>query len=100
MTTNSTPILRIALMRDGRITVDGSPATLDSLRASLKTLADQKGTVWYYREASEGEPPAEAREIIKAVIENHLPIRWSTRPDYSDAIGADGRPVTQGPANK
>jgi hypothetical protein len=28
---------------------------------------------------------------MKAVFENRLPIRLSSRPDYSDAIGMDGR---------
>jgi hypothetical protein len=101
MPVNATPpILKIALMSDGRITVDETPATLDSLQVSLKRLAEQKGVVWYYREAGQGEPPPEASAIIKAVIENRLPIRLSSRADYSDAIGADGRPVAGGPSNK
>lgn len=92
------PILKIALMADGHITVDGSPATIDSLRVSLKRLADQKGVVWYYREAAQRQAPPQSNEIVKAVIENRLPIRLSSRPDYSDAIGLDGRPITRGPS--
>jgi hypothetical protein len=87
-------ILKIAVMADGRMTMDGSPTTIDSLRMSLKRLADQKGAVWYYREAGQSAPPSESAEIMKAVIENHLPIRLSSRPDYSDAIGSDGGPLT------
>jgi hypothetical protein len=89
-------ILKIAVMADGRITIDGSPATIDSLRVSLKRLADQKGAVWYYREAGQTEAPPESAEIMKAVIENRLPIRLSSRPDYSDAISPDGRPIAVG----
>lgn len=80
------PILKIALMLDGRITVDGSPATMESLRASLKSLAEQKGVVWYYRESAERQAPPQSMEIMKAVMEVRLPIRLSSRPDYSDAI--------------
>jgi hypothetical protein len=87
-------ILKIAVMADGRITMDGSPTTIDSLRTSLNRLADQKGAVWYYREAGQSAAPPESAEIMKAVIENHLPIRLSSRPDYSDAIGSDGKPLT------
>jgi hypothetical protein len=87
-------ILKIAVMADGRITMDGSPTTIDSLRLSLKRLADQKGVVWYYREAGQSAAPSESAEIMKAVIENQLPIRLSSRPDYSDAIGSDGSPLT------
>lgn len=93
MSQNAT-ILKIAVMADGRITLDGSPTTIDSLRVSLKRLADQRGAVWYYREAGQSAAPPESAEIMNAVIENHLPIRLSSRPDYSDAIGSDGKPVT------
>src|SRR5262245_11464425 len=89
----SPPILKVAVMADGRIAVDGSPATLESLRKSLKGLADQKGVVWYYREAAQGEPPPQAMQVIQAVVENRLPIRLSSRPDYSDAIGMEGKQI-------
>lgn len=89
------PILKISIMADGRIVVDGNPATVDSVRSSLKRLAEQKGVVWYYREAGQTEAPPEAAEVMQAVIENRLPIRLSSRPDFSDAIGADGQPITK-----
>ena len=89
------PILKIAVKVDGVVTVNGSPTTIDSLRASLTQLAEQNGVVWYYREAGQSEAPPESDEIIKAVIENRLPIKLSSRPDYSDAIGTDGRPTTE-----
>jgi len=81
------PVLKIAVMSDGRITVDGLPATLGSVREALKRLAAQKGVVWYYREAADAKAPTESSAIIQSVIENRLPIRLSSRPDYSDAIG-------------
>jgi hypothetical protein len=87
-------ILKIAVMADGRITMDGSPTTINSLRVSLKRLADQNGAVWYYCEGGQGAAPPESAEIVKAVIENHFPVRLSSHPDYPDAIGSDGRPVT------
>ena len=51
------PVFKIAVMSDGRITVDGSPATVDSVRQVLKRLADEKRIVWYYREASDAKGP-------------------------------------------
>src|ERR1700719_201092 len=96
----SAPIVKIAVLADGRITLDGSPATIDTVRVSLKRLAEQKGVVWYYREAGEGKAPPESTEVIQSVIENRLPIRLSSRPDFSDAIGPDGRPITDGSASK
>jgi hypothetical protein len=89
------PILKIAVMADGRITVDGSPATIDSVRVSLRQLSKQRGVVWYYREAGQAEPLRQSAEVIQAVIQNRLRIRLSSRPDYSDAIVTDGKPVTK-----
>jgi hypothetical protein len=62
------PILKIAVMTDGSITVDGSSATMESLRASLKQLAEQKGIVWYYREAGQSAAPQQSAQVIQAVI--------------------------------
>ena len=94
------PVLKIAVMADGRITVDGSPATIDSVRVSLKRLAEKKGVVWYYREGGQDKGPPESTEVIQSVIENRLPIRLSSRPDFSDAIGQNGKPIADGSANK
>lgn len=92
---HNAPTLKIAVMADGRIIVDGNPATMDSLRLSLKGLAEQKGVVWYYREAGQTQAPPEAAEVIQAVVDNHLPVKLSSRPDYSDFVGQDGRPRTK-----
>jgi hypothetical protein len=93
----NSPVLKIAVMADGRITVDGSPSTIDSLRVSLQTLAKQRGVVWYYREAGQAKAPPESSQVIQAVIENRLPIKLSSRPDFSDAIGPDGKPIAENP---
>jgi hypothetical protein len=52
-------------------------------------LGEKHGAVWYYREAGQQEPPAIATEVMKAIVEARLPIRLSSRPDYSDSIGAE-----------
>lgn len=80
-------------MIDGRLAVDGEPAMIESLRSSLGRLAKRKGAIRYYREEGEAEAPIEAVEVMKAMIEHRLPIRLSSRPDYSDAIGAHGNPI-------
>jgi hypothetical protein len=94
------PVVRIALMADGRITVDGSPATIDSVRVSLKRLAEQQGVVYYYRESAHTQAPPESNAIVQSVIENRLPIKLSTLPDFSDAIGPIGKPVTGRPNSR
>jgi hypothetical protein len=54
---------------DGRISVQGSPATIDSLRVSLQALAKRQGVVLYYREAGAAKAPPESFEVIQAVID-------------------------------
>jgi hypothetical protein len=90
---STAPVLRVAVFADGRITADGSVTTIESLRESLKRLAELKGTVWYYREAGHAEPPPHAMMVMQAAVDNRLPIKLSTKPDYSDAVGPDGRPA-------
>lgn len=89
------PVLKVAVFADGRLTVDGAASTLQALRDSLRSLSNKHGVVWYYREAAQQEAPPIAMEVMQAVVEAQLPIRLSTHPDYSNSIGADGKPVTK-----
>jgi hypothetical protein len=89
------PVLKIAVMADGRIAVNGAPATIESLRESLKKLSQQKGVVWYYREAADTAGPPIVKQVVQAIADARLPVRFSSRPDYSDAIGRDGKPIKQ-----
>ena len=82
----NTPILKIAVFSDGRLTVDGVPSSIQSLRESLRKTSEQHGVVWYYREAGQKEPPPIATDVINEVIEAHVPIRLSSKPDYSDSV--------------
>jgi hypothetical protein len=46
--------------------------------------------VWYYREAGKDDPPPQAMQVMKLIIDNRLPISISTKPDYSDVLLPDG----------
>ena len=80
------PILKIAVFMDGRFTVDGAPSSIKELSESLRKLGERKGVVWYYREAGQREPPPIALEVLKQVVDARLPIRLSSKPDYSDSV--------------
>jgi hypothetical protein len=80
------PILKVAAFADGRVTVDGAPSSIRALRVSLRTLAEQHGVVWYYREAAQQEPPPIAMEVLQEIITARLPVRLSSKPDYSDSL--------------
>ena len=86
-------ILKIAVLSDGRLLADGEPTSLVALRNALDRVKAQQGVVWYYREGGDQEPPPIAMEVMKAVVDAGLPIRLSSRPDFSDAIGEDGVPA-------
>lgn len=92
---SAAPVLKVAVYADGRVTADGLATTIESLRESLKRLAERKGEVWYYREAGQAEPPPQAMLVMQAVVDARLPIRLSTKPDYSDSIGPDGSPIAK-----
>jgi hypothetical protein len=87
------PVLKVAVMRDGKILVNGEASSLSSLRAAIKKLAEEKGMVLYYREAAQEEPPPVAMVVLQAVIDSRLPISLCTRPDFSDSVGPDGKAV-------
>ena len=90
--TQRTPVLRVAVYVDGRLTVDGAPSTLSALHDSLRRLSAQHGAIWYYREAPQAEPPAIALQVMKLLADSQLPLRLSSRPDYSDSVTASPAP--------
>ena len=75
----------------GQILIDGTESTVAQVEQRLAQLKSEGGTVWYYREAGHQEPPPEAMQIIKMVVENELPISLSSKPDFSDYIGENGQ---------
>ncbi|MEJ0041712.1 MAG: hypothetical protein WDM81_05655 [Rhizomicrobium sp.] len=62
--------------------------TLSALKPSAKAIK-------YYRENGGGEPNAaqDARieTVLNAMMALRLPIGFSSKPDFSDLVGADGR---------
>jgi hypothetical protein len=88
---DSTPALKISVLKDGTILADGEETALPDLDRALTELEQTGGTVWYYREAGQEEPPPQAMEVIKLLADKSLPIMLSSQPDFSDYIGEDGR---------
>ena len=78
------PVLKVSVMADGRIAVNRAPATIQSLRESLQKLSQQKGVVCYYREAANSEGSPKVKQAVQAIVDARLPVRFSSRPDYSD----------------
>ena len=47
--------LKVCVLADGTIQVEGQPATIDELDAALSRAKAANGQVWYYRETAKGE---------------------------------------------
>lgn len=85
------PVTRLSVLRTGKILLDGKDATISDVRSALETARAKRGSVWYYRESSKGEPPPQAIEVFKLIVESKLPISLSTKPDFSDYVDDDGQ---------
>jgi biopolymer transport protein ExbD len=90
---DSRKVLKIAITAGGQISADGRPTTLNALVPMLRELAKNKGEVWYYREAPEADPHPNAMKVLEAIVDQGLPILFSTKPDYSDSVDDKGRSV-------
>ena len=88
-------VVKVAVLADGRLTVDGKASGIEDLKQSMRHLSDRRGEVWYYREASQKEAPPIAMEVMKLVANEGVAIRLSSRPDYSDSIGPGGKQTTR-----
>jgi biopolymer transport protein ExbD len=88
----SGPIVKVSVLQSGKILIDGTEVTLAQVEQRFAQLKSDGGTVWYYREAGEQEPPPEAVQVMKLVAENRLSISLSSQSDFSDYIGGDGQP--------
>jgi hypothetical protein len=90
---DSRKVLKIAITASGQISADRHPITLEGLIPILRELAKDKGEVWYYREAPQDDPHPNAMKVLKLIVDQNLPIRLSTKPDYSDSVDDKGRSV-------
>ena len=85
---NESHVAKVKVLADGTILLDEKQVTIDELKAAFAKLKDKEnGSVFYYRENADGEPPAQAMAVIQAVVEAGLPIKLSTKPDFSDSVG-------------
>jgi hypothetical protein len=78
--------LRVHALRSGEVLIDGAPATLASLNARLAKIKADNGVVFYFREQPGQDPTTRQWEIFKAIVDAKVPIRLSTKPDFSDAV--------------
>jgi hypothetical protein len=78
-------ILRVSVLADGSLLLDGNATTLPGLSAALQS-ARPGDVVWYYREDAAANGTPVALEVMKLIVGRRLPVRLSTKPDFSDTV--------------
>jgi hypothetical protein len=86
---DSSKFAKVKVDHTGRIFLNEKQVSLEELKVAFARLKQSNGVVLYYRENPESEPPAEATLVIQAIIDAKLPVRLSSKPDYSDAVGPE-----------
>ena len=86
----TSPILRVSVLASGSVLLDGEALSLDELRERMEAEKAARPVIWYYREAAQGEPPPEAMQVMKLVVDNQLPISLCSKPDFSDYVDRKG----------
>ena len=84
-------VTRISVLVAGRILLDGNDATISDVRSALERARAKRGSVWYYRESDKGEPPPQAIEVFKLIVESKLPISLSTKPNFAEYVDDSGQ---------
>ena len=82
-----TRALLIAVAKDGTITLDKIPVTLDALAKNIES-AKSAGpcVIWYCRDKGPGAVPAFVKPIVDVLTASKVPVSISAKPDYSDLV--------------
>jgi hypothetical protein len=88
-------VLKLSVHANGDLLLNGEPATMVQIQPAIENLAKEGGIIWYYRENSAEGPPPATKEILDLVVKYRLPIRLSSKPDFSDSIGPPQSPLDQ-----
>jgi hypothetical protein len=83
---------KIKVSREGVISLNDQPVTVEELKTLLLKIAQSPGSaVSYYRENSAGKQyHPNAVLTLNAIVGARLPVRLSSKPDFSDWVGPDG----------
>ncbi len=84
-------VTRISVLASGKMLLNGKAATIAEVKRAVEKVKAKRGMVWYNRESGKGEPPTQAIEVFRHIVENKLPISLSTKPDFSDYVDEKGQ---------
>jgi len=84
------PVAKVSALSSGQLLLNGKLSDIAAIEAEFKSLKERKGSVWYFRENGNAEPPPSAMAVIQLVVKYGLPISMSSKPDFSDYIDGNG----------
>ena len=84
-------VIRIQIMQNGPLLLDGKPSTIADVRAAVERAKEGKLAVWYYRENADAPATDSQMEALKIITDAGVPVSLSTKADFSDYVGEDGR---------
>lgn len=85
------PSAKIWISKTGSVEVNGRQVEVESVGPMLADLAQRKGEVFYGRDAVEEDPHPNGMKVLQLVMASQLPVRMSTKRDFSDAVSIDGK---------
>jgi biopolymer transport protein ExbD len=71
----SSAVDRIKVTQTGIVYLNGKQVSPEELKKAFAELKAKNGSVWYYRENPQGEPPGQTMEVMAAIVEAKLPVR-------------------------
>jgi biopolymer transport protein ExbD len=86
------PNAKICISNAGSVELNGRQVELESIGPMLAELAQKKGAVFYGRDAPEEDPHPNGMKVLQMVMASRLPVRMSTKRDFSDAVSLDEIP--------
>jgi hypothetical protein len=88
--THDSQIIQVSVLASGTVLLNGQTATVSEVKRALDRVQARKLNVWFYRESGKGDPPAEAIDLFKFMVENQLSISLSSQADFSDYLDEEG----------
>src|SRR5688572_13254983 len=85
------PSAKIWISKTGSVEINGTQVEVESVGPMLAELAQRKGEVFYGRDAAEEDPHPNGLKVLQLVIASGLPVRMSTRRDFSDSVRLEGK---------
>ncbi len=76
----------------GELELNGKPGDLGRVDTAFLELAKRHGVVVYAREAARDVPHPVVLKVMDLIGKHELPVSMSTKRDFSDVLGPDGRP--------